>query len=47
MKTPRVLETCKWADNCQPGIGGDSVGYFYQVGAEYHFRTMYNKTANK
>lgn len=47
MKTPRVLETCKWADNCQPGIGGDSVGYFYQTGCEYHFRTMYDKMRNK
>lgn len=47
MKTPRVLEVCKWADNCQPGIGGDSVGYYYQTGCEYHFRTMYNKTQNK
>lgn len=44
MKTPRVLEVCKWADNCQPGIGEDSVGYYYQVGAEYQFRSMYNKT---
>jgi len=47
MKTPRVLEVCKWADNCQPHIGEDSYGYFYQVGAEYYFRTMYNKTANR
>lgn len=46
-KFPRVLEVCKWADNCQPGIGEDSVGYYYQTGAEYHFRSMYNKTINK
>jgi hypothetical protein len=44
MGAPRVLETCRYADNCFPGIGKDSVGYFYQLGAEYNFRTMYNKT---
>lgn len=47
MKTNRVLEACKWADNCHPGIGGDSVGYYYQTGCEYHMRSMYNKTQNK
>lgn len=47
LKTPRILETCKWADNCQPGIGGESAGYFYQTGCEYHVRSMYNKTFNK
>lgn len=45
--TPRVLEMCRFADNCFPNIGEDSEGYFYQLGAEYYFRTMYNKTANK
>lgn len=47
MDSPRVLEVCKWADNCQPFIGENNVGHFYQVGIEYYFRTMYNKTANK
>lgn len=46
-KIPRVLEVCKWADNCQPGVGESSYGYFYQVGAEYYFRKLYNETANK
>lgn len=42
--TKRVLEMCKFAPNCQPFIGKDSKGYMYQVGAEYHFRRMYNET---
>ncbi len=45
--TKRVLEMCRFADNCFPNMGKESVGYFFQVGAEYHFRTMYNKTQNK
>lgn len=44
LKTPRVLEVCQYAQNCINGIGADSYGYFHQVGAEYYFRTMYNKT---
>lgn len=40
----RVLEVCKFAPNCQPFIGKNSVGYMYQVGCEYHFRRMYNET---
>jgi hypothetical protein len=42
--TPRILEVCKYADNCQPFVGGDNYGFFYQVGAEYYFRMLYNKT---
>jgi len=45
-KLPRLLEVCKWADNCQPMVGKNSYGYFYQVGAEYYFRRMYNETSN-
>lgn len=44
MQTPRVLEMVTFADNCFPMIGEDSYGYFYQVGTEYYFRVMYNKT---
>lgn len=40
---PRILEMCNYADNCFPGIGDDSHGYFYQAGAEYAFRQFYNK----
>lgn len=44
MKTPRVLEVCQFAQNCQPMVGADSYGYFHQVGVEYYFRVLYNKT---
>ncbi len=46
-KTPRILEVCPHADNCQPNIGKDSYGYFYQVGAEYYWRKLYNETFGK
>jgi hypothetical protein len=44
MGTKRILEMCSYAANCFPGIGADSHGYFYQVGAEYYWRLLYNKT---
>lgn len=44
LQTPRALEMVTFADNCFPMIGEDSYGYFYQVGAEYYFRVLYNKT---
>lgn len=47
MGTNRVLEVCKWADNCQPFVGENNYGHFYQVGIEYYWRVMYNRTANK
>ena len=45
MKTPRMLEICQYAQNCQPMVGENSYGYFHQVALEYYFRTLYNKTA--
>lgn len=47
MGIPRVLEICSFAPNCHNGIGHDSYGYYHQVGNEYYFRMLYNKTANK
>jgi len=44
---PRLLEMCNFADNCFPGIGEESYGYFYQLGAEHNFRELYNKTVVK
>lgn len=44
MKTPRILEICQFAQNCQPMVGEDSYGFFHQVGVEYYFRVLYNKT---
>lgn len=45
--TPRILEVCKFAPNCQPFISDYSKGYLYQVGAEYYWRKFYNDTMNK
>ena len=47
MGTRRILEMCNFADNCFPGIGENSVGYFYQVAAEHYFRQFYNETLKK
>jgi hypothetical protein len=47
MKSPRILEMCSFAPNCMPFIGEDSYGFFHQVGVEYYFKIMYNKTNNK
>lgn len=44
MKTPRILEVCQYAQNCQPLVGEDSYGFFHQVGCEYYFRMLHNKT---
>jgi hypothetical protein len=44
LKTPRVLEICSFAQNCIAGVGKESHGYLHQVGAEYHFRRLYNIT---
>lgn len=42
--TKRILEVCKYAPNCQPFIGSNSKGFFYNVGVEYYFRKFYNET---
>jgi hypothetical protein len=47
LKTPRVLEMCRYAPNCHPFVGVDSYGFFHQVGAEYYWRKLYNDTMNK
>jgi len=47
MGTRRILEMCSFADNCFPGIGENSKGYFYQVGAEHYFRLFYHETIRK
>lgn len=41
---PRIVELCRFAPNIQPMIGQDSYGFFHQVGTEYYFRLLYNKT---
>jgi len=47
IKTPRILEVCNFAQNCITGVGEHSYGYFYQTGAEYYFRVLYNMTLHK
>lgn|SRR3990167_1227411 len=44
LKTPRILEICQYAQNCQPMIGEHSYGFFHQVGVEYYFRVLYGQT---
>lgn len=43
MKTPRVLELCDHAPNCQAFIGEHSYGFFKQQGLEYYFRLLLNR----
>lgn len=40
MKTPRSLELCEYAPNCQAFIGEHSYGYLNQQGARYYFETL-------
>ena len=47
MQTPRVTEICSYAQNVIHMIGNECHGYLYQTGAEYYFRTLYNKTFSK
>ena len=47
MKTPRILEVCQYAQNCQPMVGENSYGFFHQVAIEYYFKRLYNETMNK
>lgn len=44
MGVRRVLEMCRFADNCFPMIGENSLGGFYQAAIEYSFRRFYNET---
>ena len=41
--TPRTLEICKDAPNCQAFIGEYSYGYLNQVGCVYYFETLMSK----
>lgn len=43
MKTPRILELCEYAPNCQSFIGEDSYGYFYQQQVQFYFDELINK----
>lgn len=43
MKTPRILEYCSYAPNCQAFIGEHSYGYYKQSGVEYYFELLMEK----
>jgi hypothetical protein len=43
LKTPRILEICQFAANCQIMVGEDSYGYLHQIGAEWSFQTLAKK----
>ncbi len=43
MKTPRLLEYCQIAPNCQSFIGEHSYGYYRQAAVEYYFKLLMNK----
>lgn len=47
IKHPRILEVCRYAQNCIHMVGEDSHGFFHQPALEYYFRMMYNKTFKK
>lgn len=36
LKSPRVLEVCRYAQNCMPYYGEKSFGYFHQQGVEHY-----------
>lgn len=45
MGTPRILELCSYAPNCQPFVGKDNLGFLFQRGLEHSFERLYNKKA--
>lgn len=47
IKSKRILEVCRYAQNCLPFYGEDSYGYLHKEGAVYYFELLYEKTAPK
>lgn len=43
LKTPRILELCQYATNCQPFYGKDSYGYYHQPAIKYYVDFMFKK----
>lgn len=43
MKTPRILEYCTHAPNCQAFIGENSYGFLKQAAVELYFKLLYGK----
>lgn len=44
MGSPRLLEICSFAPNCQPFVGKYNYGYYHQGGAEYLFNRLFEET---
>lgn len=40
LKSPRILEVCRFAINCQPMVGERSFGFFHQTAVEYYVRRL-------
>ena len=45
MGSPRILEMCSFAPNCQPFVGKDNYGFLHQRGLEHYFDLLYKKKA--
>lgn len=43
IKSPRLLEYCSHAPNCQSFIGKNSFAFYKQAALEYYFKVLYNK----
>lgn len=41
MKTPRILEVSRYADNCMPFYGEKSYGFYHQEGVEFYVDALY------
>lgn len=43
IKSPRILEICEYAVNCQAFIGEDSYGFLHQSGVKYYVELLMGK----
>lgn len=43
MGTPRIVEICSFAPNCQPFVGNHNYGFYHQEGLEYYFNLLSHK----
>lgn len=42
--SPRIVEICQFAPNCQPFVGEDNFGFLHQDGLVYYFEYLFEKT---
>ena len=43
MGTPRILEMCQFAPNCQPFVGEHNYGFYHQDALEFYFKELNEK----